>query len=373
MKFGNFENPQPKSENYYDILGISRDASQEEIRKAYRKLDKESHPDAVGSDSKAEDFLKVTEAYENLADKDKRAEYDRATFTTHEYSNNKNGERRSSGGSILHGEYYNTLNDKEKIFYDEMIKDKTIKMILEILAIQKPEEFEKTVKDYFAVAYQSQKELEKLRQKAYQSQKDLEKADQDLKDITKRREELKRQQEELEKNGDSYGSSYKSNLGSSWGDDFHSGLSDNLSDSNFSSFMRGGQRFGSHEVRNLVGNLGVESSLGYERLVDQNTGRSVGYGSYKKIEYQNGIIIGMDSLGRKSIINKDGSHNYSSYQDIIFRDGLVIGRDTFGHEQLVDKNTGKQVGYRSYDKIYKEGGKIFGVNTLGRREEIKFN
>jgi molecular chaperone DnaJ len=61
--------------DYYKILGVSRDASEEEIKKAYRKLAHQYHPDKVGGDEKK--FKEINEAYQVLSDKAKRAEYDR--------------------------------------------------------------------------------------------------------------------------------------------------------------------------------------------------------------------------------------------------------------------------------------------------------
>ena len=61
------------SENYYDILGVSKDASQEEIKKAYRKKAHKHHPDKGGDEEK---FKKVNEAYQVLSDKEKRKRYD---------------------------------------------------------------------------------------------------------------------------------------------------------------------------------------------------------------------------------------------------------------------------------------------------------
>lgn len=62
--------------DYYKTLGVDRKSSQDEIKKAYRKLSKEYHPDR-NKDPKAEDkFKEVNEAYEVLKDKDKRARYD---------------------------------------------------------------------------------------------------------------------------------------------------------------------------------------------------------------------------------------------------------------------------------------------------------
>ena len=62
----------------YSQLGVKRDASEPEIKKAYRKLAKELHPDKNKDNPKAsERFSKVTQAYDILTDKAKRAQYDR--------------------------------------------------------------------------------------------------------------------------------------------------------------------------------------------------------------------------------------------------------------------------------------------------------
>ncbi len=64
--------------DYYDILGISKDASQEEIKKAYRKLAMKYHPDRNKDDKQAEEkFKEINEANEVLSDPQKRANYDR--------------------------------------------------------------------------------------------------------------------------------------------------------------------------------------------------------------------------------------------------------------------------------------------------------
>lgn len=65
-------------EDYYEILGVSKDASTAEIKKAYRKKAIEYHPDKNPGDSNAEEmFKKAAEAYEVLGNQDKRAKYDR--------------------------------------------------------------------------------------------------------------------------------------------------------------------------------------------------------------------------------------------------------------------------------------------------------
>ena len=61
--------------NYYDILGVTKTSSEEEIKKAYRKLAHQHHPDkAGGSEAK---FKEINEAYQVLSDKNKRTQYDR--------------------------------------------------------------------------------------------------------------------------------------------------------------------------------------------------------------------------------------------------------------------------------------------------------
>lgn len=62
--------------DYYEVLGVSKDASKEEIKKAYRKLSKQYHPDINKEADASEKFQEVKEAYEVLSDEQKRAQYD---------------------------------------------------------------------------------------------------------------------------------------------------------------------------------------------------------------------------------------------------------------------------------------------------------
>lgn len=62
--------------NYYDILGVKKDASDAEIKKKYRKLVRQYHPDVSDDPNADSKIAEINNAYETLRDKDKRAEYD---------------------------------------------------------------------------------------------------------------------------------------------------------------------------------------------------------------------------------------------------------------------------------------------------------
>jgi curved DNA-binding protein len=65
-----------KYKDYYKILGLERGASEEDVKKAYRKLARKYHPDVSKEANAKEKFQEVSEAYETLRDKEKRAAYD---------------------------------------------------------------------------------------------------------------------------------------------------------------------------------------------------------------------------------------------------------------------------------------------------------
>ncbi|MBN1162219.1 DnaJ domain-containing protein [Patescibacteria group bacterium] len=76
--------------DYYDILGISKNASPEDIKKAYRKLAREHHPDMVNESDKADAerrFKEINEAYQVLSDKDKKSMYDQYGHSGPGFSN----------------------------------------------------------------------------------------------------------------------------------------------------------------------------------------------------------------------------------------------------------------------------------------------
>jgi len=106
--------------DYYEILGVSKDADEKEIRNTYRKLAKKYHPDLNQGDEKAADRLKeINEAYEVLSDKDKRKKYDQFgsaydfnggyDFDPSQYGYGGHSYTYTSGGDSNFSDFFNMI------------------------------------------------------------------------------------------------------------------------------------------------------------------------------------------------------------------------------------------------------------------------
>ena len=101
--------------DFYEILGISKSASQDEIKKAYRKVAMQFHPDRNPGDKPSEEkFKEAAEAYEILSDTDKRAQYDR--FGHSAFSQGRGGGGGFSGSGMNMDDIFSQFGD---IFGDE--------------------------------------------------------------------------------------------------------------------------------------------------------------------------------------------------------------------------------------------------------------
>ena len=100
--------------SYYDVLGLSRKASEKDVRQAYRKLARKHHPDVNREDKASEaKFKQINEAYSVLSDSEKRQKYDKYGDNWTNWEQMEKAEARSARAGTYH---WSTLGDNEAVF-----------------------------------------------------------------------------------------------------------------------------------------------------------------------------------------------------------------------------------------------------------------
>ena len=100
--------------SYYDVLGLSPEASEKDVRQAYRKLAREHHPDVNGGDKASEEkFKRINEAYGVLSDPEKRQKYDKYGDNWANWEQIEAAQARAGRGGTFR---WSTLGDDEAVF-----------------------------------------------------------------------------------------------------------------------------------------------------------------------------------------------------------------------------------------------------------------
>ena len=108
------------NKDLYQLLGLPREASEDDIQRAHRKLVREYHPDANSTDPRAEErFKEIQQAYEVLSDDNKRREYDKTLHTSSREGLGKphaRGAGAKIGGRTVHDTTERTNRDSGPMF-----------------------------------------------------------------------------------------------------------------------------------------------------------------------------------------------------------------------------------------------------------------
>lgn len=329
---------QPKQRTHYEILGVDPGADEDTIKKAYRALAKEYHPDANPDDPDAEEkFKEAAEAYSVLSDSEERRNYDSKLNIDSSNGETESASReRSAEDSSGHSENFRTkkeilhnISEQLKAELEELFKDP-------IRNREKIANFQEYASRRMDEALGFKRPTQETRTSASSASGSAKQRSSSFENSKAHELRIKRDRYHVtlvDEQGFTVGSIYEN-------------------------IERRGRYF--------IG----ENSIGFQYLIDPNTGRELSSG-FKKIDIIGSIIIGTNSIDSQYLLDPStGRELSSSYRKIIIRDGLVIGENSIGSQYLIDPKTGRELS-GAYQKIEKRGGKIIG-HTFIREEEIRF-
>lgn len=100
------------SRDYYEVLGVSKEATKHEIHKAFRQLAKKYHPDKNKDKGAQDEFIKIFKAYETLSDEKKRNEYDQRSRTPHYQSSHSDWQNGPNIHDFDMNEFFKQYEDQ---------------------------------------------------------------------------------------------------------------------------------------------------------------------------------------------------------------------------------------------------------------------
>jgi len=159
--------------NYYEILGVSKNATEEELKKAYRQIAKETHPDYFPDDKEKEErFKKANEAYEILSNPEKRRQYDLILTSRESILSNPEKRKRydlwdfSYNLEKAYDDFIECLNIVEKYFKEYGLTTEKFRKAIEgkrgILTLKEINSYKISINKQLQALTLNKKEIEKL-------------------------------------------------------------------------------------------------------------------------------------------------------------------------------------------------------------------
>jgi molecular chaperone DnaJ len=118
--------------DYYEVLGVGRDASEDDIKKAFRKLAFQYHPDKNPGDGAADKFKEASEAYQVLCDPEKRRTYDRFGHAGVDGSSRGFEDFGFGGMGSIFEDFFNVFSDASSTSRNAPVRGSDIQLMLEI-------------------------------------------------------------------------------------------------------------------------------------------------------------------------------------------------------------------------------------------------